>query len=117
KTGLERRLGDRRNCAEVAHPIIARERLLAALGSHDRELLPLLVARQVRADWRPGMAAVGGFEQLVAAVVDDFRVVRREEHGRAPVEPVRFLRVLRHWPQSLLMSRREVSLLRLSTLD
>src|SRR5207237_3565843 len=66
--------------------------LRAGVVAGDRAARPLLlvlvVARQVAADRRPGLAAVLGFEEDVAGVVDHLGVVRRDQDRGGPLEAV-----------------------------
>ncbi len=64
----------------------------AGVVAGDRAARPLLfrlvVARQVRADGGPGLAAVGGAEDDVGGVVDHLGIVRRDGDGGGPLEAV-----------------------------
>ncbi len=79
---LERRLRDGQDRAVVLGPGVVDGQTAGVLE------LGRVVGRQVRAGLGPGQAAVGGLEQVVAAEVEDEPVVRRDEDGRVPVEPV-----------------------------
>src|SRR5262249_2639508 len=62
--------------------------VLAGYGAARALLLRLIVPREVAADGRPAHASVGRPEDHVACVVDDARVVTRDEDGLRPVEAV-----------------------------
>ena len=62
--------------------VVARDRTTRPL------LSPLVVASQVGADRRPGLAAVGGPEEDVRGVVNHLRIVRRSGDRGRPAESV-----------------------------
>ena len=80
-TGVKGRFG------EVEYGVVVLRDLVGDRPSH-RPLLVLFVARQIGADFGPRMAAVGGFQEDVAGVIDHARVVLRDHDRRVPVKAV-----------------------------
>ena len=81
-TCLFRRFRDRKNGSRIFHADVVRRQ--AARDLHAARV----VARQVRADDSPAIAAVGGDVHVLAAHINLVVVVRRNGHRKFPVEPV-----------------------------
>ncbi len=83
ETFLDRRLGHREDRAVDLHAGVVAGDRAAGPG-----LFRLVVARQVRADRRPGLAAVGTAEEHVGGVIDHLGVVGRDGDRGGPLEAV-----------------------------
>ena len=56
--------------------------------THDLQFRPIDALGEVGTDLLPGCPAVGGFQEMIAGVVDGRRIVRRYDDRRVPVEAV-----------------------------
>ena len=85
--GVERRLADRRDVAVGRDAVVPGEHAVLP-DAHDLQFRPIDILGEVGTDLLPGCPAVGGFQEMIAGVVDGRRVVRRYDDRRVPVEAV-----------------------------
>src|SRR5262249_36436763 len=84
--GLLRRFGQGKDRAiEFGSRVVAGDRSAGEL------LLARVVARQVGADFLPGAAGIFGFEHDIAAVVEGFGIVGRNQNRRGPLKSIALL--------------------------
>src|SRR5579871_2001622 len=72
----------------LLNAVMAREGVLIRNLAQDRELIAIGAGGEIGAKARPGIAAVGGLEEMVAAIVQSFGIVRGDDDGRVPLETV-----------------------------
>src|ERR1017187_9095092 len=88
--GLHGRFGNHGDTRPLSHAVIARERGARAVHylAENGQLVAVRSGSEILAQAGPVIAAVGGLEQVVAAVVDGFRIVRRNHQRRIPLKAV-----------------------------
>ena len=64
------RFADRGDRRPRLHAVVARHRVFVGHSAHDRQLVAFLSGCQIGTEASPVVAAVGRFEEIVAAVVD-----------------------------------------------
>ena len=84
----QRRLVDRDDVAERRRRGVERDRIARPHLAHDRDVEGVEVAREVRADARPRVAAIVGAIDVVARPVQPPRIVRADDVGRVPVDAI-----------------------------
>ncbi len=76
---------------------MARDRIAPPDLSHHEKAVAITLAREIRTKPRPGIAAVRALEEIVRAEIDRVVIIRRDEHWRAPIPPVRLAPEFREW--------------------
>ena len=84
----QRRLVDRHDVAERRRRRVARDRVSRPELAHDRDLVAIEVAGEVRADARPVVAAIVGAVDVVRRPVETPRRVRADDVRRVPVDAI-----------------------------
>src|SRR5215469_947986 len=92
--GRERRLADSGDGRIFLDTVVARERFLVGNFAEDLEFVAVHTGSEVVAEADPGITLVGGFEKVVAAVIDGFVVVGGDGDRRVPLETIVGLAVL-----------------------
>ena len=83
------RFGDRRDAGPCGDAVVERERVAAfELLAHHGDFAAVLPGGEIFAEPFPGVAAIVRTEEIVAAEVNRFGIVRRNRHRRIPLEAV-----------------------------
>ncbi len=120
--GVLRRFDQLHDVAVGLHAVVSGDGDLLAGDAHQPQVVAIGRGREIGADRRPRLAAIGGLEHHVGADINGRRIVRRHQDRRVPVPAQRRFAARRQRADRLalvadLVDARDVAVLRLGVDD